>query len=285
MITEVPLATPVGDAEAQGSKLEEESDEAESVEFSFSDDDDCHEEDHDEEKDNDDNKYEEEEDEDEECVRSKSRRKRKAVCVRVHRPDGHLLFAGSRKHRQSHETQDKSVAANSQWDPERGKEMTMVTSIPLVRSIWNAKSGFKNVCFNGSARAAKRPWQAKTDYGKSLGHFASPEEAAAAYSKHLGFEVAERLAGIVEQEQTSMSSEDALRAAASEGLTLAPANAGSTPFRGVYKVGRGARSFLGRVHHDGKKVSLGCFKTAEEAALEVARYRRDSHVPVTTMAT
>ena len=54
---------------------------------------------------------------------------------------------------------------------------------PLVRSIWRSKSGFKCVTHNASQRAAKKPWQAKNDDGKSLGQYATPEEAALAYSK------------------------------------------------------------------------------------------------------
>ena len=80
-----------------------------------------------------------------------------------------------------------------------------------------------------------------------------------------------------------MTNDDALRAAADEGLTLPPAREGSsTRFRGVYKVGNGPRSFVAKVHDASKvtgrrRFSLGCFKCAEEAALEVARFykRRD----------
>ena len=36
-------------------------------------------------------------------------------------------------------------------------------AIPLVRSIWHSKSGYKSVTFNSNHRAAKKPWQAKDD--------------------------------------------------------------------------------------------------------------------------
>ena len=163
--------------------------------------------------------------------------------------------------------------------------------VPLVRSIWNSKSGFKNVHFNCSERAAKRPWQAKDDWGKSLGMYAEPEEAAAAYSRWLGHGLAGDLAAAVDHEaaRAVMSREAALEAARVEGLTLAPAiRAGSTPFRGVYKVGNGPRCFLARMYTnrgEGQNAegarptrgdNVGCFHSAEEAALALARQRARS---------
>ena len=214
------------------------------------------------------------------------------VQLSSERPDARLRVRGARPQPQGHERHDSKCDVIVV--PLRAPEAEISTArpndslvehpaasgeVPLVRSTWNSKSGYKNVTFNGSWRAAKRPWQARTDDGKSLGTYTSPEEAAAAYSRHLGLDVAGQLAAIIQQQEneTSMTSEEALRTAASEGLTLLPAKRegkGSTPYRGVYRLGDGPRSFLGRLHTDGKKYSLGCFFTAEEAALELARFRR-----------
>jgi len=80
------------------------------------------------------------------------------------------------------------------------------------------------------------------------------------------------MAAVVDMEQEPLTREAALQAAAAEGLVLLPAGSdSSTPYRHVYKVGKGPRCFLARVHAGGKKHPLGCFHTAEEAALVVAR--------------
>ena len=138
---------------------------------------------------------------------------------------------------------------------------------PLARSIWHSKSGYKNVTFCGNPNAAKKPWQAKDDWGKSLGMYAEPKDAALAYSKWLGFEAASRLAEAVERELKPMTSEEALQAAAREGLVLRRTMkvGTSSPYVGVYLVGQGTapRPWIAK--------KLGCFPTAEEAALELAR--------------
>ena len=72
-----------------------------------------------------------------------------------------------------------------------------------------------------------------------------------------------------------MTREAALAAVASEGLTLKRSQgSSSTPFAGVYRVGHGPRCFLAKAYHAGERVTLGCFKVEEEAALEIARFRR-----------
>mmetsp|Transcript_35955 Transcript_35955/g.71550 ORF Transcript_35955/g.71550 Transcript_35955/m.71550 type:complete len:84 (+) Transcript_35955:83-334(+) len=79
-----------------------------------------------------------------------------------------------------------------------------------------------------------------------------------------------------------MTREEALHAAESEGLELKLTKiGGSTPYSNVYKMsnGRLPRSFLAKVNHFGKRMTLGCFKTAEEAALEVARASQAAVLP------
>ena len=158
---------------------------------------------------------------------------------------------------------------------------TEAEPLPLVRSIWHSKSGYKNVTYNASEKAKKKPWQARADDHKSLGMFATAEEAAARYSRHLGPELAASLAAAVEREATPMSSQEALRLAESEGLTLetAPRSASSkdgersqvTAYKGVFDVPHGRRRFLARFQSGGRTHTLGCFHTAELGALEIAR--------------
>ena len=152
-------------------------------------------------------------------------------------------------------------------------------SWPLISSIWNCASGYKNVHINRSQKAAKKPWQAKDDYGKSLGMYATPKEAALAYSKSLGYEVAKQLAETVQKERKPMTKEEAEQTAADEGLTLKLREGqGSKSFANVFELGRkGPRRFIARLHHAGQRRMLGCFKTGEEAALEVARFYRAAH--------
>ena len=200
-----------------------------------------------------------------------------------------LLFGNGRLHRQvlqgpaagrlEAQPPDNVAMAAAETRTETPSSLVAPDEWPLVRSIWNSKSGYKNVHYNGSRRAFKKPWQAKDDWGKSLGMWRTPKEAATAYSKWLGFEAASRLAQAVEQEaQPAMTSEEALQTAAREGLTLTRSTtaAQSTPFKGVSKMGdAGPRCYLAKAKgHSGLRVSLGCFKSAEEAALEIARFLR-----------
>jgi len=145
---------------------------------------------------------------------------------------------------------------------------------PLVRSICDSKSGYKNVAHNSSRRLVK-PWQAKADDGKSLGMYATPEEAAMAYSKHIGFEAASLLVKVNAAELKPLTGEEELQVAAREGLTLRPAREGlSSPYFHVYRIGTGPRAYLAKAFDDkGQRFNLGCFHTAEEAALERARFQ------------
>ena len=78
-----------------------------------------------------------------------------------------------------------------------------------------------------------------------------------------------------------MTAEEAIAAAAAEGLTLLPASVSTggrkstSGFLGVHpmqKPNDADRPFKARPYHDGRINYLGCFATAEEAALAVARF-------------
>ena len=67
------------------------------------------------------------------------------------------------------------------------------------------------------------------------------------------------------------AAERALRAAASEGLTLVRASDNATGFRGVKHGERRSKPFQALVWRNGKMQHLGRYATAEEAALAYVR--------------
>ena len=73
----------------------------------------------------------------------------------------------------------------------------------------------------------------------------------------------------VESDEGMELAEEARRQAEAEGLTLLPSS-NKAGYRHVYYVG-GSRAFGASVRRARKKVHLGSFSTAEEAALAVAR--------------
>ena len=69
-----------------------------------------------------------------------------------------------------------------------------------------------------------------------------------------------------------MTAAEALAQAQAEGLTLARSSTNQSGFLSVFiQPGSKARPYAASVTRDGKKVHLGLFATAEEAALHVAR--------------
>ena len=68
-----------------------------------------------------------------------------------------------------------------------------------------------------------------------------------------------------------MTAAEALAAAAAEGLTLVPAE-NATGFKGVEPTPIAPASLSRRSLRGGRSMNLGCFATAEEAALAVARF-------------
>ena len=69
-----------------------------------------------------------------------------------------------------------------------------------------------------------------------------------------------------------MTAEEALRLAEAEGLTLRRSESSATGYKGVCFKGRPkATPYQAQVRRGGKKMNLGSFATAEEAALVVTR--------------
>jgi len=108
----------------------------------------------------------------------------------------------------------------------------------------------------------------------SLGYFATKEEAALTYARHIGKDEAARLtAEAPAPRPPPLTAKEALAAAKREGLKLVPAQCNSG-FKGVKHVASPRETpWLASCYHDvGHTTSLGYFATKEEAALVYARY-------------
>ncbi len=96
------------------------------------------------------------------------------------------------------------------------------------------------------------------------GNFATPEEAALCYARHIG---AERAAAEAADAQP-LTADEARVAAAAEGPELVPSAGGETGFKCVYK---NNGKYKAQIRENGKLRNLGNFATPEEAALCYAR--------------
>jgi len=106
-----------------------------------------------------------------------------------------------------------------------------------------------------------------------VGSFATPEEAALCYARHIGAEraAAEAAEARVERPRP-LTADEARAAAAAEGLELVPSSSNETGFKAVCN--RSGR-YTTETWENGKKRHLGAFATPEEAALCYARHVRD----------
>jgi len=154
---------------------------------------------------------------------------------------------------------------------EEAQRLAAAEGLVLVRSSSNAM-GFVGVFNHRPGRP--KPYQARQRRdGKMqhLGYFATVEEAALAVARALGPEAC--AAAAATRADVPMTAEEALGKAEAEGLVLERSD-NATGFVGVFKKlpGQG-KPYEARRKRDGKCQNLGCFATAEEAALAVARFR------------
>eukprot|EP00900_Chrysochromulina_parva_P025810 jgi/Chrpa1/7863/Chrysochromulina_OHIO_Genome00016453-RA len=147
---------------------------------------------------------------------------------------------------------------------------TAAEGLELVPSSTN-ETGFKNVWKNDDGKYASHVREnGKLHY---LGIFATPEEAALCYARHIGAERAAAEAAAARGEgPQSLTADEARAAAAAEGLELVPSSSNETGFRGVFK--NGGR-YQARIMDKCKARHLGSFATPEEASLILSRYIRD----------
>ena len=86
--------------------------------------------------------------------------------------------------------------------------------------------------------------------------------------------MAPRSAGQDLRAAQDLRAEEAMRLANAEGLELTRSAVSNTGYKCVLAMQSGLHRFVARVCRDNKKVRVGSFGTAEEAALAVARYVR-----------
>ena len=140
--------------------------------------------------------------------------------------------------------------------------------LALVRA--ENSTGFKGVYRGGAKSSAGKPFKAELR-NKSLGYFATAEEAALAVARFLGPEGVAAALAPPAPEPPPMTAAEARAEAAAEGLSLVPAE-NATGFKGVYLVKSASKPFSAQLWHGGRPNNLGTFATAEEAALTVARF-------------
>ena len=115
-----------------------------------------------------------------------------------------------------------------------------------------------------------KPYMARVKRGGknvSLGSFATAEEAALCIARSPEGQAAAQKAAAV---APSLTSKQARQQAQAEELTLRVAENGTSCF-GVYHKSNRPKPYQAQVRRGGKTVNLGCFATAEEAALCFAR--------------
>jgi len=151
--------------------------------------------------------------------------------------------------------------------------------LTLPRAV--SQTGYRGVSHVTGKKA--RPYQAwicREGKVERLGRFATPEEAALCRARTPEGKKAASAAGVgpvpMTVEEAEAQAEAAEARAEAEGLTLQRSE-NQTGFVGVYvNTSNKVKPFEARVGRDGKRVYLGHFATAEEAALEVARVAADA---------
>jgi len=145
--------------------------------------------------------------------------------------------------------------------------------LALVRSE-NTATGYKGVSW--LKRPGATPYHAQVWRGgkdTTLGMFATAEEAALAYARTPEARAAVAAAA-TPPAPPPMTAEEALRQAEAEGLALLRSSSSRTGYKGVSFDPRDRKAKTRPYHAQawrGGNVSLGCFATAEEAALVFAR--------------
>jgi len=140
--------------------------------------------------------------------------------------------------------------------------------LTLLRSA-SSSTGYTGVVFDSSRRS--KPYMARVwrgVKGVSLGRFATAEEAALCYARTPEAQAA----AAAPPEPPPMTAEEAVRQAETEGLTLLRSESSNSGYKCVvFDSSSESKPYQVKVGRGGKKVTLGRFATAEEAALSYAR--------------
>ena len=140
----------------------------------------------------------------------------------------------------------------------------------LVRA--DNMTGFKGVSHSNIISKPFRAELWRAGRKRNLGNFATAEEAALAVARALGPEVVASALAPPMPEPAPMAPEETHAAAAAEGLTLLRAD-NTAGFLNVTRARiHESKPFVAEVSRGVRRHYLGCFATAEEAALAVARF-------------
>jgi len=141
--------------------------------------------------------------------------------------------------------------------------------LTLLRSE-SSSTGYTGVSFNSSSKG--KPYMARVRRGGTqvhLGYYTTAEEAALSYART----PEARAAAAAPPAPPPMTAEEVLQQAEAEGLTLLRSESSNSGYTSVYldSSKHYTKPYQARVQRGGKKVAIGYFATAEEAALHVAR--------------
>ena len=149
----------------------------------------------------------------------------------------------------------------------------------LTLIVATSRTGYFGVRHELSKHHQHKPYQARVFRGgkqASLGYFTTAEEAALCVARSPQGQLIAKKGQLIAPPHGQLiapplTSTEALQQARAEGLTLVVAKC-TTGYRGVYINNPGSRRpFQANGSRYGKRVSMGNFATAEEAALCVAR--------------
>ena len=165
-------------------------------------------------------------------------------------------------------TSSRSLVEEVMLQPDEARAAAAAEGLELVLSSTSA-TGFRCV----RKHFGNYQVEIKENFKRRhLGIFATPEEAALCYARHIGAERAAEEAAEATKKPQPLTADEARAAAAAEGLELVPSSSNETGFKGVVKhYGKYATRIRLNHHHS----SLGTFATPEEASLILARYVRD----------
>ena len=153
----------------------------------------------------------------------------------------------------------------------------------LTLIVATSRTGYFGVRHELSKHHQHKPYQARVFRGgkqASLGYFTTAEEAALCVARSPQGQLIAKKGQLIAPPHGQLiapplTSTEALQQARAEGLTLVVAKC-TTGYRGVYINNPGSRRpFQANGSRYGKRVSMGNFATAEEAALYVARWKSE----------
>ena len=168
--------------------------------------------------------------------------------------------------------------------PEEVRRLAESEGLPLI--VAPTHTGFKGVSMVSSNGKNKTPLFALKINKKHAGSFPTAEQAALAYSRHIGREAAvveaaaaqktlDRRAAVQTPEGRDMTVAEAEAVAAAEGLTLERSETHASGFKNVHLQTDSSR-FFGRLNRV-KVLQVGTHATPQAVALAMARqHRRDT---------